>query len=122
MGIGCDVVNIFRIEKLLKKYNQDFINRILSNEEQKRYNNLADDIKIKSSYLAKRFAGKEAVSKALGEGIGNISFNEISIINREDGSPYVRILNEKCSIKNDQIQISLSDDWQVAIAFVVISV
>ena len=75
-GVGTDIVDITRIKKSIK--NKKFINKIFSNKEIRNSKQKLD------SYYAKRFAAKEAFSKALGTGISEgISFNEISILNND---------------------------------------
>lgn len=122
-GIGCDVVNIKRIERLIFKYGNNFLERILSDDEILRYKSLGDSISLKSRYVAKRFAAKESVSKAIGSGIGRLAFKEISITNDSLGKPEVNFLNKEVAdlYKNFYINISLSDDEPVALAFTIIS-
>lgn len=114
-GIGTDIVQIPRIERLVEKFGHKFIERILSAKEIEVYNH-----KACRAFVARRFAGKEALSKALGQGIGRpLKFNDITIRNNELGKPEVIIKgDEKGGMK---IDISLSDDYPIAIAFVVIS-
>ncbi len=121
IGIGTDIVNIKRIELLLDNYKERFINRILSKKEIEVFFYIPKIKKAK--YIAKRFAGKEAFAKALGFGIGkNIAFNEIEIINNDLGQPILNLIQKKKKmIKNYSINISLSDENEYAIAFVVIS-
>ena len=122
-GIGTDIVCIERIKKSLK--NKNFINRIFNEKEIlkcKKINN-------STNCYAKRFAAKEAFSKALGTGMSNgISFNEIVILNKKSGKPYIniigqtkKILKRKFKKKKSKISLSLSDEKQYAVAFVTIS-
>ena len=67
IGIGNDLINIERIEKTLSKYGNRFVNRVFTDIEIKKSDNR---LKRSSSY-AKRFAAKEAVTKALGTGLSN---------------------------------------------------
>lgn len=117
-GLGTDLLNINRIEKLYQKYKDTFVKRILSNEEIQEFNIKPENKKI--NYLAKRFSGKEAFSKALGLGIGRgINFNDISILNNSLGKPEI-FCNKKSvaflekflknSIKNINNFISFSDE------------
>ena len=118
-GVGTDIVDITRIKKSIN--NKKFINKIFSDKEIKNSKNKLD------SYYAKRFAAKEAFSKALGTGISEaISFNEISILNNDKGQPYIEligktkiIVNKK--IKKRKIYLSLSDEKKYAIAIVIIN-
>lgn len=122
-GIGTDIVNIERIAALYKKDKERLLRKILSETEQE----IIAKIKLESQqigYLAKRFAGKEAVAKALGTGIaGGLNFSDIEILNNDKGQPYVNINNNLATrqkIISEQIKISLSDDSPFAVAFVVI--
>ena len=94
-GIGTDIVNINRIKKSLK--NKKFINRLFDNKEIMKCNSQ----KNKINCYAKRFAAKEAFSKALGTGIAKgISFNEIIIYNMQSGKPYIKLVgNTKNLVK-----------------------
>ena len=122
-GIGTDIVDVDRIKKSLK--NKNFLKRIFSNEEISKCN------KLKSSFncYAKRFAAKEAFSKALGIGISNgINFNEIIVLNKKSGKPYIslvgktrKIFKKKFKNKKTNILLSLSDEKKYAVAFVTIS-
>jgi|TARA_X000001036_G_C20361422_1_gene676659 holo-[acyl-carrier protein] synthase len=121
-GIGTDIVDVDRIKKSLK--NKNFLKRIFSNEEISKCN------KLKSSFncYAKRFAAKEAFSKALGIGISNgINFNEIIVINKKNGKPFIKIKGKTMKIiknilkKKAKISLSLSDEKKYAVAFVTIT-
>jgi len=124
-GIGTDIVNIKRMEKSLKKYGFKFKKKIFSKREilycEKKRN--------PSSYYAKRFAAKEAFSKALGTGIRKgISLKNIEISNNSKGKPYIllkgdlsKFLKKKIKNKKYDIHLSLSDDKPWAQATVIIS-
>ena len=123
-GIGTDIVSIDRLKNSLK--NKNFVNRIYNENE------ILKCQKIKNSIncYAKRFAAKEAFSKALGTGISNgINFNEIVVLNNKSGKPYIniigqtkKILNKKFKRKKSKISLSLSDEKKYAVAFVTISI
>ncbi len=123
-GIGTDIANIDRIKKSIKKKN--FINRLFSKNEIKKCNNVTK----KANCYAKRFAAKEAFSKALGTGISKgINFKEIIVFNIKTGKPSIRLLGETKKrvnkiFKNKRFNIflSLSDDRPFAVATVVISI
>ena len=123
-GIGVDLLEIKRIKKLLKS-KKNFKKRIFTIYE----NKLSRSIKNKEIYFGKRFAAKEAFSKALGTGISNgLNFNEIEIFSNNKGKPSLRILGKsriivKKILKNKKytIYLSLSDEKTYAIAFVVIA-
>ncbi len=122
-GIGTDIVNIDRIKKLLK--NKNFIKRIFNEKEILKCKKINNNINC----FAKRFAAKEAFSKALGTGISSgLNFNEIVILNKKSGKPYIttigqtkKILKKKFRNKNSKISLSLSDEKKYAVAFVTIS-
>ena len=87
-GIGTDIINIMRIEKSLKKRGNSFKNRIFSSREII----YCDNKKNPSSYYAKRFAAKEAFTKALGTGINKgISLKNIEIFNDSLGKPKIKL-------------------------------
>ena len=122
-GIGTDIVSVDRIKKSLK--NKNFLFRVFNTKEilkcKKKINNY--------NYFEKRFAAKEAFSKALGTGISNgISFNEIIVLNKKSGKPYIslsgqtkKIIEKKFKKKKIKISLSLSDETKFAVAFVTIS-
>ena len=122
-GIGTDIVSVDRIKNSLK--NKNFINRIFNEKEILK----CQKINKRINCYAKRFAAKEAFSKALGTGISNgINFNEIIILNKKTGKPYISIigqtkktLKKKFKNKNSKISLSLSDEKNYAVAFVTIS-
>jgi holo-[acyl-carrier protein] synthase len=122
-GIGTDIVNISRIKIVFKK-NKNFKKKLFSLNEIKTVETKLNKI---NSY-AKRFAAKEAFSKAIGTGISNgISFNEISIINNHKGKPYIELQGKTKFIVNRilkkkyKIFLSISDEKKYALAMVVIS-
>ena len=122
-GIGTDIVSIIRIKKLINK--KIFLKRLFGKEEVVRCSKLTNP----HNCFAKRFAAKEAFSKALGTGISNgINLNEIVILNKKSGKPYISIigqtkktLKKKFKNKNSKISLSLSDEKKYAVAFVTIS-
>ena len=123
-GIGTDIANINRIKKSLK--NKNFIDRLFNINEIKKCNNQIN----KANCNAKRFAAKEAFSKAMGTGISKgINFNEIIVHNIKSGKPNIKLLgntkkrvNKILNKKKYNIFLSLSDDKPFAVATVVISV
>ena len=122
-GIGTDIVNTLRIKKIFNT-NKRFKNKIFSKKEIKYCESRSNKI---SSY-SKRFAAKEAFSKALGLGISKgISFNEISIYNNKNGAPFIelsgktKIIAKSLTKNKNKIYLSLSDEKKYALAMVVIS-
>ena len=122
LGIGVDIVENSRISKSLK--NKLFIKRIFSNSEIL----IANKIKDKKGYYAKRFAAKEAFAKSIGTGFRNdFNFKDISIINNKLGKPSF-IINEKIKkIVKKQFKttsfdffLSISDEKKYSIAYVIL--
>ena len=123
-GVGTDIVKVSRIKKSLK--NKLFLNRIFNKQEVFK----CKKIKNYSNWYAKRFAAKEAFSKALGTGIlKGINFNEIIVLNEKNGKPFIKLQNKtksfvKKKLKRRKFKISLSiaDEKSYAVAFVTISI
>ena len=120
-GIGVDIISINRIKKLHK--NENFLKRIYSKEENFKCNKLINSINC----YAKRFAAKEAFSKALGTGISKgINFNEIIVMNQKNGKPFIKLKGNTMEIikkkfkKKPKISLSLSDEKKYAVAFATI--
>ena len=122
LGVGIDIVENSRINKLIK--NKLFIKRIFSNSEIL----IAKMTKDKTNYYAKRFAAKEAFAKSLGTGFrNNLNFNDISIVKDKLGKPSF-IINEKIKriVKKEfktssfNFFLSISDEKKYSIAYVVL--
>ncbi|AST94126.1 holo-ACP synthase [Sutcliffiella cohnii] len=111
-GIGIDIIELSRIEKLMER-QPSFINRILADEERTQFHTLKG--KRKLEFLAGRFAAKEAFSKAYGTGIGkHLSFHDIVIANEPTGKPYIQ------KPVGENIHLSISHSEQYAVAQVII--
>ena len=122
VGIGVDIIQNSRIKKAIK--NKSFVNRIFTKSEissSKKKNN-------QTNYFAKRFAAKEAFIKSIGLGIRKgINFKDIYVINDKSGKPNIKFSNKvnnliikKFKTRNFDIFLSLSDEKNYSIAFVVI--
>ena len=122
IGIGVDIIRNHRLKSLIK--NKNFIDRIFTNYEQKSSNS----IKNKLNFYSKRFAAKEAFSKAAGFGISkNLNFKNIEIKKDKRGKPSIRIqtstknyLKKKFKVKSFKTNLSLSDEKNYSIAYVII--
>ena len=122
IGIGVDIVNNNRLKKLIK--NKNFLNRVFTINEQK------NSIKTKNklNYYSKRFAAKEAFSKATGFGISmNLHFKDIEIKNNKKGRPSINLnnssikyLKKKFKVKSFKTNLSISDERDYSIAYVII--
>ena len=120
-GIGTDVVEVSRIESSITQFGDDFAKRILAQSELASYAESA----IKPRFLAKRFAAKEAFSKALGTGLrAPCSFQNIAISHDELGKPILVLSTELQTFLQSkhitQTHISISDERNLAAAFVVL--
>lgn len=113
ISMGTDLVEIKRIEQAARK-SEKFIHRILTSREIQ----LLASKGYRNSALAASFAAKEAVSKMLGTGIGEISWLEIEILNNSKGAPYVVLSGKAEEISNrmgiDEILISITHDRETA--------
>ena len=121
VGIGTDVVSIDRIEKTLERFGQRFVNRVLTPAERVRYEKTA----AKASHLAKRWAAKEAFSKAIGTGIhAPFTWQSITVGRDPRGKPGIVPSTEMekhlAALGVTRSHISLTDDAGVAVAFVVL--
>lgn len=121
IGIGCDIVEISRINDLLLKNEEHFLKKILTKQEAE----LLDKKKLVSQ-VAKRFAAKEAFSKALGTGIGEyVSFQDVEIISDLKGKPHFIYSKKLLDYMNNEYgafaaHLSISDERDYAQAFVII--
>jgi holo-[acyl-carrier protein] synthase len=115
LGVGTDIVNVKRIERIVKKNKNYFLRKIFTDKEIKKI--LSYKVG-QASKIASRFAAKEALSKSLATGIGtNVSFLDIEVLNKPSGAPYFNIV--KKSLKKTTFELSLSDDYPWALAFVI---
>lgn len=131
VGIGCDLANINRFEKALGKFGEHFIDRFFSEREKTelaRRERLSP--KGHACAAAKRFAAKEACSKALGTGFRDgIFMRDIEIVHQPSGKPELylqngahRRLEEICGGAAFKIHVTMTDDYPWAQAFVIIEI
>lgn len=114
---GVDIVNVNRIKRILNNKREKFYEKIFTKRE------IEYIIKKghKPTTVAGNFAAKEAVSKALGTGIGTIGWKDIEILREDSGRPYIHFKSREIidRFKIKEIQISISHETDYAIAFVV---
>lgn len=120
-GIGVDLVNIERIEKVVNRWGDRFIDRVFTAEEKEFCYNRA----LPASAFALRFAAKEAFSKALGLGMRRgIMWRDIEVFHFPGGKPYLRLRGRSHEIcrkeKITGLHLSLSDEGKYGIAMVVL--
>lgn len=113
---GVDLIEIYRLESALERAGQTFMDRVFTQKEQELFGkNLAS--------LAARFAGKEAVSKAIGTGFGDIAWTDVEILRGERGEPLLHIRGKAAEAAAQlgilRWSISLSHTHDHAIAMVV---
>ena len=120
-GIGVDLVDKVRFINLVKRFGDKVASKILSKDEYHEYKNISN----KPSFLSKRFAAKEALSKALGVGLyrKGIYPKYISVKHNDLGKPFLSLSSELETFIHDhnvKIQLSITDSDTQSIAFVVI--
>jgi len=125
IGIGSDLIDIRRIERTIERHGSRFTARCFTPAEQDK----SDSRKLRAASYAKRFAAKEACSKALGSGISKgVFWRDIGVFNLSDGKPTLeltggarrvlnRLLPEGCDAR---LHLSITDEFPMAQAFVVI--
>lgn len=113
-GIGIDIVELERIEGLVKRNNR-FIERTLNEKERNQYDALRSE-RRQIEYIAGRFAAKEAFAKAAGTGIGKLEFIDIEILATESGAPALQVdgYDPFC------LHVSISHSEHYAVAQVII--
>lgn len=116
LSTGIDAIAIARIARSYEKFGERFLRRVYTPAEAARYRGRIDE-------LAARFAGKEAVSKALGTGLRGISWREIEIMPDRRGKPLVflsgRAAARAAELGLTEFAISLTHTDDLALAFVV---
>ena len=128
LGIGNDLCNINRIERMLNKFGDRLLSHLFSDDEQTAIR--ARPAKSRAATIAKRFAAKEACAKALGTGIADgVYLRDLCISNAANGQPMMRLYHgaaqRLAALTPDgmvaQVKLSLSDEFPMAMAMVIIS-
>jgi holo-[acyl-carrier protein] synthase len=126
VGIGSDLCNIERIEKSLSRWGDKFLRRVFTDVEQKK---AASRPHTRAGTLAKRFAAKEAFSKAVGTGFyRGVYMKDIGVVNAPSGAPTLALTGGAAKRLAEMvpdgheavIHLTLTDDHPWAQAFVVI--
>ena len=122
-GVGTDIVTLSRLEKMDNL--ERFAEKILSEKELAIFTNLVEPKKI--TYLAKQFAGKEAISKAFGTGMSSpVMFENIEILRDGNGKPVFNALDGLKKLLADlgitKSHVSLADEKNYAIAFAILEI
>ena len=126
LGIGNDLIDIRRVEKTLERFGDRFVQRLYTETEQRR----SEGRKLRAASYAKRFAAKEACSKALGTGLRQgVFWRDMGVTNLASGKPTMQLTNgalerlEKITPQGmqPQIDLTITDDFPLAQAIVIIS-
>jgi holo-[acyl-carrier protein] synthase len=130
IGIGSDIIDITRIEKVIGRHGERFLERIFTDAERAKADRRSKMPKLVWATYAKRFAAKEACSKALGTGIRQgVWWRDMGVVNLPGGRPSMRLTGgalarlEKLTPPGCEarIDLTITDDWPLAQAFVIIS-
>ncbi len=121
IAVGTDILAFRRIDDVQARLGDRFVRRILTATEYEEYTRAAQPNRL----LAKRFAAKEAVAKALGTGIGNgVSWQDIQIEHDGLGAPSARLsggaLEAARARGGERVAVSLSDEMDYVVAFAVL--
>ena len=127
LGIGNDLIDIRRIEKTLERFGERFVQRVFTEVEQQK----SDRRAARAASYAKRFAAKEACAKALGTGVprAGVHWRHMGVINLPSGKPTLdlsggakkRLAEMTPEGMTAQIDVTLTDDYPLAQAIVIIS-
>src|SRR5438270_6928612 len=130
IGIGSDLIDIRRVARVIERHGDRFLDRVFTDAERAKAGSRANNEKMVVATYAKRFAAKEACSKALGTGIRRgVWWRDMGVINLPGGRPTMvlsggalaRLLSLTPQGHQPRIDLSITDDWPMAQAFVIIS-
>jgi holo-[acyl-carrier protein] synthase len=126
IGLGSDLIDIRRIEKTLERFGPRFVERLFTDVEQSK----SEGRKNRAASYAKRFAAKEACAKALGTGLRkNVFWRDMGVVNLRSGKPTMALTGGALARLNaitpagmkPQIDLTITDDFPLAQAIVIIS-
>lgn len=125
IGIGSDLIDIRRIEQSLERFGERFTQRCFTDIERAR----SDGRKNRAESYAKRFAAKEAMSKALGTGMAQgVFWKDMGVVNARSGKPTMHLTGGAAEVLQRMIpagheplvHLTITDDYPLAQAFVII--
>lgn len=125
IGLGSDLMDIRRVERSIERHGDRFTHRIFTEIEREK----SDSRKNRAASYAKRFAAKEACAKALGTGIAHgVFWRDMGVVNLPGGRPTMKLENGAAKRLAEllpdgyeaRIHLTITDDWPLAQAFVVI--
>lgn len=122
ISVGTDILQVSRVQGVLQRQGERFMERILTPSERDEYRSCA----LPERLLAKRFAAKEAVAKALGTGIGRgVSWQDINVQHDEHGAPRVVLSGGALDVARQRgggrVELSISDEAEYVVAFAVLA-
>ena len=126
IGIGSDLIDIRRIEATLERFGDRFVQRLFTETEQRK----SEGRRNRAASYAKRFAAKEACSKALGTGFRkSVYWRDLGVVNLKSGKPTMALTGGAAERLNSlvpagmtaQIDLTITDDFPLAQAIVIIS-
>ena len=126
LGLGSDITDVRRVARVIERHGDRFLTRVYTESERAR----AERRKNRVETYAKRFAAKEACSKALGTGIrGGVWWRDMGVVNLPSGKPTMKLtggaLKRLQAITpagyEPQIDLTITDEGPMAVAFVIIS-
>jgi holo-[acyl-carrier protein] synthase len=126
LGIGADLIDVRRVERSIERFGERFLDRIFTHAERARSDGRAQ----RGASYAKRFAAKEACAKALGTGLRNgVFWRDMGVVNLPGGKPSLRLTGGALKRLKEitpaghvaQIDLSITDDFPLAQAIVIIS-
>jgi holo-[acyl-carrier protein] synthase len=117
MTVGIDIVQVERMQRVIKKWGSRFTGRVFCDAEI----SICESKRNPAMCFAARFAAKEAFSKALGTGIRRLSWKDIEVVHDEMGKPHLIVRGKsKAILKDRNVDVSLSDTETLATAVVII--
>jgi holo-[acyl-carrier protein] synthase len=126
IGIGSDLIDIRRVEKSIERFGDRFLDRIFTDTERLK----SDGRRQRAASYAKRFAAKEACAKALGTGLRRgVFWRDMGVVNLPGGKPSLKLTGGALKRLQEltpaghiaQIDLTITDDFPLAQAFVIIS-
>lgn len=130
LGIGSDIIDIRRVERVIERHGERFLARIFTATERARAERRGSRPEVRVATYAKRFAAKEACSKALGTGLRRGGWwRDMGVVNLAGGRPTVELTGGALARLREltpegfeaRIDLTITDDWPIAQAFVIIS-
>lgn len=130
LGMGLDITRIDRVEHTIARFGERFINRVFTETEVKKAMRRTETRHVRAATFAKRFAAKEACSKALGTGFNQgVFMKDIGVVNLPSGKPTLHLTGGAAIAlqrmlpmgMEAHIELTLTDDYPLAQAMVIIS-